>query len=274
MIYYLTENEKTTRQKRYASFLINKHDKIVRLFNMQINPLLIYLRTSNLKHLPSDEITIFSLLKKWNNGEFSSIKALNKLKSLKKQDIAHNKIVKKLEVYLDRYKGKYISKEVHPQIINRINVSIENLKKNVVPEYVEYLKLLEKYFDFLYENFDKNQIKTTVGHTSKSFKGVRFQELTLNQTIKYFKAQKITELSSKYIANDYVLTFESLYYDKIDTISKPYATYWILAPNKNYKNILCNALDVKDSEKYIGNKEKWFSSLDDALKTGVKYAGK
>lgn len=192
---------------------------------------------------PNLNIKEFSLFSKWYRGEVSTSQVVKKLNKLDAEKIAENKIVKKLHNFSEGM-GRQV-----PLVENKVRLSVYDLRRDVLPEYVSYINWSKQYFELL-EDVDKSQIKIVKG-LSKDGKNYSWEEMPLNQAIKYAK-NNLSLAQLKYVLNDYMIAFETFDKDKKD----PKSIDWFLCPGE-YVKVFCRALGIT-SKCYFGSDDKIF----------------
>lgn len=195
----------------------------------------------------------FSLIAKWRNGEIDSIEALKQLDKMDFEQAAKSKLLKDMKEFREKFNT----------ILNDLQKTLEgtlaDVEVRIVPDVVRYLDKAKGFFTDAAEA-EGRQVKILYGHVDYSKQGderLKWREMTLDQSIKYIRANKLEQADEKHLVNKAFVTFNQ-WKDKTSDVAH---THWFLAPPA-YRDVLVTMFDVQFQENIPKEKFYWLDSIE------------
>lgn len=195
----------------------------------------------------------FGIIKKWERGEINAEEALKSLNDMNVELAAESLLLKRIESYSERFATLKHTIDIS------IDKTIAEIQKDVVPKTIEHINRMKKFLSEVIES-EKGQVKVVYGFVDKTKppgESLKWQEMTLNQALKFIEANKLKDCDESHVTNKYVVVFNK-WYEKTSAVVKE--THWFLVPPL-YRDTFVELLGIKYAEKVSDEQMAWVDTI-------------
>lgn len=197
----------------------------------------------------------FSPIRKWRAGEIDSVEVLRQMEKMNFEEAAKSKLLKDIKAYQETFDN------VHNMLQAMIHGALNEIESGIVPSVVNYLDSAKRLFTEIVEE-EKLQVKVLHGFVdmSKPEKDrMKWEEMTLDQTIKFIVTNKINKANESSVVNKVLINFE-FFKEKTTEVEK---SHWFLATPKS-RDILATLFEVQYNVTIAQDKLKWLDDIVEA----------